>query len=337
MKGFVKACLIAVLVFVVAGIVLLVVAAAGGVTRASLRLFSEQGRLGYGSMNIRLFDGFGITFGQDEPEIIIIDDSEEGKVTVSKGTYAIASTDVKRLQINVNAGDCCIEESKDGSFYVQGDQHTVEVDLDGDCLYVDWEVEQKIGIDFTKSDSITVFIPAGYQFDEVTADVGAGYLDIDTSIYSKDCRFVVGAGSMSVDADVAADYVQMDVGAGEIDASGCITAADRMELTVDMGEISLDQIDCQGMLKADCSIGNLEADGWIAGNVNASVDVGDMDLKLRSDEQNYTYTLEVGVGEIEVNDYSYSGIDRKITIEGDAGAPRAELSCGVGSLEISIR
>lgn len=336
MKGFIKACLIAVLVFVVAGIVLLVVAAAGGVTRASLRLFSDEGRLGYGPVKIRLDDGFSVNFGEDEHKIVIYDNADGNGIVYSQGKYEIASQDIKELSVDVEIADFYIEESRDGSFYVQTDSSDVKVKLDGNCLDIEYDADRKFGIDIARNAEVILFVPAGYQFDTVSLEVGAGFLNICTSLYSRDCDMTVGAGNLLIDRDITADQVKIEVGAGEADGSGCITAKEYMELSVDAGSISLDQIDCLGTLAADCGLGRLAVDGLVAGDVKAEVDVGEMELDLRSDGQKYTYKLDVGVGEIEVDDFSYSGVDNRIILEGDENAPQAELSCGVGHLEISI-
>lgn len=303
MKGFVKACLVAVLVFAVAGVVLLIVAAAGGVTRASLNLLSDQGRLKYGPVRVHLGDGFAITIGEEE--------QEEGQI------YEVIEAVYPVLELDGKSGDFRICESHDGMFYVEAEGANVTVKTDDQKLLIQRKDTEGIIIGFVSEPDVVVYVPAGYQFEQLLLNVEAGSLQIETAL--------------------TADVVSCYVGAGSLEGDDLITAKDRMDLSVDAGKLSLDEIVCLGSLSAGCDAGSLEVEGEIYEDVIASVDAGKLELDLKDQGQEYTYKLQTDAGKIKVNGKEYKEIGRRIILESEPGAPVADLSCGAGTLEISIR
>lgn len=339
MKGFIKACLVAVLVFVVAGIVLLIVAAAGGVTRASLRLFSDQGRLGYGPVNIRIGNGFSLNFGDksDFTNGAEVSTDEDGNIIYKHGVCQIAGDDVKKLYLDAEAGDFEICPSEDEYFYIDADDDKFAISYTENELSVERIHEDGFGLNWMGDTSAVIYIPEDYFFEKVTLEVSAGDMQIDTALEAKNISIEIGAGNLSIDSPISADTVKIEVGAGNVDGYDCITTREHLELEVSAGNISLDEMECQGTLYAECSMGNLEAEGKAFGDITAQCDVGNLTLDLEGTGEKYNYKLESSLGEVSINDFDYAGLDTDIYLEGDAGAPMVKLSCGVGDLEVNIR
>ena len=340
MKNFIKACLVAVLVFVVAGIVLLIVAAAGGVTRASLRLFSDQGRLSYGPVNIRMGDGFSVNIGGNyignNGETSSYTVTEDGDILLYRhGTYSVTEQ-VTELDVDVAAGDFVILPSEDAYFHVDCDDK-IRVSYDDGDLKIERVDNDGVDLNFRKIAKATVYVPAEYRLEKMTIDVAAGNMDINTPLYAKKVNMEVGAGNISINAPVEADVLKMEVGAGNIDGYACITAEQALEMEVNAGDISIEDMECKGSLYAECNMGNLEAEGKVYGDITAQCDVGNLTMNLTGTGEKYNYRLESSLGEVSVNGFDYAGIDSDVYLEGDPEAPMVKLSCGMGDLELDIR
>lgn len=340
MKNFIKACLVAVLVFVIAGIVLLVVAAAGGVTRASLRLFSDQGRLSYGPVNIRMGDGFAVNIGNDDDFFKDADyEYKDGDAEIYS-TYGNSQVvaKVEEIYFDAAAADFVIEKSEDEFIYVEYEPENCYISYDEGTLRIERIDTDGFGINLRKKfSSATIYIPEDYYFEKMTIDVAAGNMDINTPLYAKKVNMEVGAGNISINAPVEVGILKMEVGAGNIDGYECITTEQSLELEVNAGNIYIDDMECKGSLYAECNMGNLEAAGSAYGDITAQCDVGNLTMDLIGTGEKYNYRLESSLGEVSVNGFDYAGIDSDVYLEGDPGAPMVKLSCGMGDLELDIR
>lgn len=320
MKKFIKACLVAVLVFVIVGIVLLVVAAAGGVTRASLRLFSNQGNLSYGPVRVHVGDGFSVDLAGNHHKIDTDTHAvnEDGTTVIQKhGTYSLNES-VTELYVDVNAGDFTLLQSKDDYFYIETDEDEIQVDYESGRLTVERIDDMElIQFGFHKTEDVTIYVPAGVTFDVICIDVGAGDVELDVPLRAK--------------------QMELDVDAGNIEASRDVTIENRLEMSVNAGNICIDQLECFGTIEAECDMGNLEIEGYAYNDMDITCNVGNVILDLMGNGQKCTYEIESSVGNVTVNGNEYSGIDNDIILEGDLGAPTVKLSCGVGNIEMDIR
>ncbi len=324
MKGFVKACLIAVLVFVVVGVVLLVVAVAGGVTRASLRLFSDQGRLSYGPVKIYMGDGFSVDLAgnlgghNDSNSLDSNMVTEKGSIIVYQGGVYVVDEPVSSLYVDVDSGDFTVLPSEDEHFYIECNKKEVQVRYEDGRLTINGDGEDHwISVGFRKAATSTIYIPSNVSLDEIAIEVDAGDLTI--------------AGA------IQADVVKIEVDAGDVDGYECITAEKSLEMEVDAGDITIDDMKCKGILSVDCDAGNIEASGKVYGDIIADCDVGKITLDLIGPGIKYHYKIDSGLGNISVNDFEYTGIDQDIYLEGDVNAPKAQLFCDVGSLEVCLQ
>ena len=338
MKRFIRACLVAVLVFVVAGIVLLVVAAAGGVTRASLRMFHSPGRVSYGPFHFITGDGVQVKIG-GLPVVSIGDgdDCEDGAdVICNHETYQITD-EVQDLYIDAAAGSFEIRTSEDEYFYVQADDTEFQIKYKNKKLRVERTDKEVIDWNLIKDTTAILYVPEDYYFEELTMDVAAGDLQVNAPLTAKDVQIQVGAGNVTVNSPISADSVELDVSAGNIDGYECISTKDKMELTVNAGNISLHDIACDGPLYAECHVGNMDVVGEAGDDITAECDAGSMVLNLKGTGQKYYYKLKSGLGELSVNNVKYDGLDTDVSLEGDKGAPTAKLTCGLGDLEFHLR
>lgn len=344
MKNFIKACLIAVLVFVVAGIVLLVVAAAGGVTRASLRLLSEENRLNFGPLKVHIGDGFSVNLDR------YLDDdqhrnqagkyliNEEGEVVLlANGVYSL-NKEVKELYVDVDTGDFTFLPSEDDYFYIENSDEKLSVNYVNGRLEIGCESDiHLIQIGFNQMEDVTIYVPSGVTFDAVTLDVDSGNVDMNMPLTTKRMTVDVDTGNITFDNEVEAAFLEIDVDAGDVEAYNKLKVTDRVDMDVDVGSIVIDQLDCYGAMEAECDTGNIEINGRAGIDVTALCDVGNITMNFAGDGSKYTYHIESSMGNVTINGNDYGGLEQDIIIpcEGPS-AGTVKVSCDVGNVEIDI-
>ena len=343
MKGFIKACLIAVLIFLIVGILLLVVAAAGGVTRASLRLFSDQGRLGYGPVNIRIGNGISMDFGRDGDDFNYFNAADyqysEGDTIVYNGNgNAMIVGPVTEISLESGAANYVIEASEDEFVYVDYNPKYCSLEWELGELSIEQIDTDGIGIHLGRnSQEVTIYIPEDSCFRSLSMEVSAGNMEVNTAVGADDIDIEVGAGNIYVNSPMNGKWIEVSVGAGNVDGNEKITASQYMYLEVNAGNLTLNDMECKGIFTAECNLGNLTVTGRVHDKVNASVDMGNLTLDLDGNGQNYTYRVDASLGNLHINDFDYSGINREIYLPGDEDAPTATLECGMGNMEVEIR
>lgn len=334
MKGFIKACLIAVLIFLVAGIVLIAVAAAGGVTRASMRLFCQQDQLRYGPFRLQIgnhfWDGFSVTFWDDGVE------EDAGEYSFITESYQVEGTSFSTLQLDQDAGDFTICPSQTGEFYLESDWDDMLVEEKDGTLSISSKAEGSYGLAFLTDTETTLYVPQDAEFQQIAITVAAGDLEIDEQLSADLIRIEVGAGEVSIDAPLTAGQIIVDVNTGTLSGDDRINAREHLKLTAGMGSIELSDVFCENTLYASCAVGNLEVQGRVQGDIDASVDVGNMELELTGNGGDYNYEVDAGPGNVSINDFDYSGLKQIMKLQGDPSAQNIKLKNGVGNLELQM-
>ena len=126
-------------------------------------------------------------------------------------------------------------------------------------------------------------------------------------------RIHVGAGSfITKDVDIKTQRSYLDVGAGNLEAGNLYGGP--AELHVGMGHLKYTGR-TTGLVKADCGMGQLE-------------------MHLEGNAEDYSVSGKVGLGEIRLNDKKKSGFGELIC-EGKK-VNHFSLSCGLGEIKILI-
>ncbi|MCM1046201.1 MAG: DUF4097 domain-containing protein [Candidatus Gastranaerophilales bacterium] len=156
--------------------------------------------------------------------------------------------------------------------------------------------------------------------------------------------------TLYVPAEVSLDEVEIDLGAGELDL-GRLTA-NKLSLEIGAGHLVGDGINVANKLEIEIGAGAVELQGLQAGEVEASVAVGDLALQgditskgdiscsmgnisllLDGTEESYNYKIEVAAGNITIGENGYSGLASDRTIKN--GADRTlEVECAMGNIDI---
>ncbi len=282
-KGF----LIGACVCIVVGIVFFVGAAcAGGISGA--KSIMENG---------------GITIG------ISSDDFDEWN-TASEHTVSLADMDEPSLDLELGAGDFEIIESDVKDIVVKSSKK-INVSKNGDTIKIHTpEHFAFVSIGFTEPhNNVTIEIPKGTKFEDVTMNIGAGELRCE-NITSDFLKMELGAGTISVEEYTCNEAV-FSVGAGEI-IVGEGSAKD-MDIDVGMGSL-ISHGTVKGDLDVDCGMGNVQM--WLTGS-----------------EDEFNYQIDCGMGNVTVGNTSYGGVATDQDFDNDADYD-CDLDCGMGNIEI---
>lgn len=161
--------------------------------------------------------------------------------------------------------------------------------------------------------SVVVTLPEDFIAQNVTIKIGAGDLDME-ELVAVNCNIKVGAGSMSARQLKITELAKLDVGAGEMVVSNLETQDAEL----------------------NCGLGSIDIAGEISGDLLADCGMGEILLDLIGEENDYNYYINVGMGNVILNDDDYSFItSKKIRHENAIGT--FDLNCGVGSMVIDIR
>lgn len=336
MKRFAKGCLILVVSLVIAGVVLLCVAAGGGVNRATFRNLSNQHALRFGPFCVYM-DGplsWHLTgrseVGTDYEAIEGVDATENldeathhsvgGSHTTTH--YEFETSDIRSVSMDLNGAKVKVLPAENDRIQVDVKQyeHTEhDVELSGNTLDIYYDrVDNFIMNVGHGGTEVVIYLPENFQADSYALDIDASEVDIETVL--------------------CAQNVSMNIDASDVECSKTLQADEKLELDVDAGSLSMSKVLCNGAMSANCNVGNLEVDGECYGNVSVDVDAGNAEFDLKGQKGiNYAYALKGNLSDMEVNGQEYDELDTDINIQGDAGAPFITLSCDAGSLEFKLK
>lgn len=251
---------------------------------------------------------------------------KDNKVLVGNDEYAqmvqinedrsYSAQDVKRLNLVLGAGVFTVKEKEvsDGNIeiHVQG-VGECETFVKDQTLYV----EGFQGIDIAVfghtefKNEITIEIPANMTFEEVNVEVGAGIMDI-SSLEARELDAQIGAGELRLN-NIVAGELSAEIGAGRMDAQN--VTAQEAEFSVSMGECIYN-----GIIKRE---------------LDAECDMGNMELMLEGNREDYNYEIECSAGNIEVDKSSWHALGMEKSINNGA-AGTIDLTCNMGNITVSF-
>ena len=140
-------------------------------------------------------------------------------------------------------------------------------------------------------------------------------LDIDT-----------GAGSTII-SSITASRLNVDQGVGKIEINDASFA--NSEIDGGTGTITVANSIFSNM-ELDSGVGEIEFTGQILGRSSIDSGIGEINLNLTGGEELYTLTIDKGLGDLKINNNSYSS-----TTYG-SGTNRIDIDGGVGEININF-
>ena len=339
MKGFMKGCAWAALILIVLGFALTFI---GGTYEGSEMVSDVVNKVTDGKVQFDL-DGitdWGMSLGEDVADEVssgvegVLEELDEGvfaelgntvnydidDAAIFNDAFEIYTDDVqidfqgkavKKLNVEVGGCDFHVEESTDGEFKITAENaKKVQGYIEEETLYV--KATNKTIVDGNDNTcDIILIIPAGYTFEKIDMEIGAGRMAL-CNLQAEDMELEVGAGKIET-KELQADTLKASAGVGEI-------IIGKMQVT---------------KLDAKVGMGNLKAFGQVSEMVSAECAMGNITLEIDGAQTDYNYSVEGGMGKIEIGEDSYNGVTNEQSINNGADS-KMEIECAVGNIQIEF-
>ncbi|MBO7736557.1 MAG: DUF4097 family beta strand repeat protein [Clostridia bacterium] len=225
-------------------------------------------------------------------------------LTQDMQTYSV-SEEIRNLDIQVGAADLNIQEGE--VFSVKSNLKNLKVEqANGRLTIKDSTKLQFFGLNASEDAVLTIYLPAQTIFESVNITTGAGRLTVD-ALSAQRLNFELGAGEVSIGTLVAAQSANVEGGAGRITiAGGSLHNAD-----MDMG------------------VGELNLTSALGGDCELNMGIGNSNITLIGNKEDYKLELEKGIGSIsvdgkDVSDFGSSG----------NGTNKVDINGGIGSINV---
>lgn len=268
MRGFIKGCLKLALMALLVGVTLLVIIGLLGGKGAFTKTFTNTEDRGFHIVKfIDKFEfakKFGANFFQ---ELGKKDASGEKEVAI---TDHMLQGNYDTLKIDLGACAFYIEESEDEHFYLhENNMDKLKVKEDGKTLKLECN-EKNISFSDNANREVTLFVPNGTIFNEVSIEFGAGEM-IWNNLVAKEVKANLGAGSIQFD-NAKVDEMKAEVGVGELVFKGAIEKELKLECSMGSVEATIAGSENDFNYGLECSLGNISLNGRDYTSKDQSID-----------------------------------------------------------------
>lgn len=156
--------------------------------------------------------------------------------------------------------------------------------------------------------NLVVYIPENLEFEKVKINAGAGKIQIE-NINTKKLYLELGAGETIIEKLNVTDNCKIESGAGKVSVlSGNIN-----ELNLDIG------------------VGKFELASAITGKSEINAGIGNLELNIKNNKENYTIKADKGIGTIKIDgkevadDVTYGDGENTIKIDGGIGSIKIDF------------
>ena len=235
--------------------------------------------------------------------------------------YGVTQGDVDRYSpgegirgLDIDIGGCGFQtvDSYDDSIYLEvKNAHKFQCYVEDDVLYIRSSSRSPVNWSSGWECQIVLYLPAGYQFDSVEAEVGAGSLSF---------------------SGIHAGYASLEVGGGEIVIDN--GELGELEVSVGAGLVMLEAMEVE-RLDAEIGMGQFTAEGALYGDADIECSMGSVELVLEGKQSDYNYALNGAMGNISIGEDSFAGFAQEKQIDNGA-AWEIEVECSMGDITVTF-
>jgi hypothetical protein len=221
-------------------------------------------------------------------------------------TYSFTDiyNDVKSLDIKVSAGEVVIKEGEEFKIDVKG---IIKDRFNSSVTDGIWTIEDN-------HKTVRIF--------NLFWEIGKGLSFIN--YYPKITIYVPNGFEF--------DETKIKIGAGKGKIEKMITK--EINIDVSAGELVINNLDSKKS-NIDCGVGSVRINGVMTGYNKLNNGVGEIELNLTGNSKDYNYKYSVGIGEVRINDSSYSRVTGEGKIDNNASND-FDIDCGIGSIRIEV-
>ncbi len=227
-------------------------------------------------------------------------------VDTFEGVYGNENT--KKLELDLSKSVVKIYTHEDKNIYIKGSnaKNYFSIEEDGDTLRLRDTRKSK-----RKPLKLEIYLPER-TFEKIEMDVGA------SKLYAQ---------------KLAAEKIDMDLGAGEFYTESL--EGDKISINLGAGRLTIGGMAVQD--RADLEVGAAEmvADNVQGGDLYLECGVGSIQMTAKGSEKDYNYSMVCGIGIINLNGTSHSGMGHDQTIDNQA-SKKVSMECGIGQIRLDF-
>lgn len=316
MKKFIKGMLISAGVFFAVGIVLMIV----GVTVSAATGQSLIARDGDMAVVRDVWDHIrwgNLRWGRGGERGLILDYGDiefDGAHDVAYGSFTddtLSGDKIRNLDLEIGAGKLTVCQGDALKLKKEGGPEC-QYYIEGDTFYL--KQRSPVG---GRAAELTLTLPKDLLFEEVEIAMNAG------EILTED---LLAAGRMEIEID-----------AGELTMEE--VRADSFKASVDAGGVTVNRLDAMEC-DVEVNLGSITLrEGLVSGDLDATVNMGDITILLRDSYEDHDYEVECSMGSVEIRredgtTREYSGFSSDMEFSGARadGGSRYNLNCDMGNI-----
>ena len=222
---------------------------------------------------------------------------EMSMIDFENSEVATLDIDVAFTNLIIKKGDFLIAETNNKDINCKQNNQNLQIK----------EKQHSLFSENNKGD-LVVYIPENIKFEKVKINAGAGKIQIE-NINTKNLYLELGAGETIIEKLNVTDDCKIESGAGKVSIlSGFIR-----NLNLDMG------------------IGEFNVTSDITGNSKINAGIGNLELNIQGNKENYAIKADKGIGSIKVDgkevadDVTYGDGENTIKIDGGIGAIKIDF------------
>lgn len=227
---------------------------------------------------------------------------------------------ITSLDIELAAGNLTIQQGEE--FRIEGknipDGH-YEFYVKDNTLYVEKKNKGWLHLDFDwfdwddnwKSMQITVYVPSGFQAENLKLNVAAGAVKVE---------------------DMVTSNAEIKMSAGTVNVSN-LSILEEGQIKVNAGALNMDNITANNV-KVKQNAGSATLEGSFLGKTTLECNAGNMSLTTDKKESEYQYSIDSNAGSIKINGEKYSNIEKEINNNAEY---EFNMECNAGSIQLNTK
>jgi len=177
---------------------------------------------------------------------------------------------------------------------------------------------------------IKVYIPAGFEADDVNIQVDAGKCRIE-GLKAEKLGAYISLGALEIMGSEM-EYIHTNVSGGKMDIQN--VNADEGEFNVDAGKLDVNGLRAK-TVKGNVSAGSAKITGDIKKEGYFYCGAGKLDLTLRGSKEEYDWDVNVGMGAISLGGEKFND-NASTSFEGQGKCPEISLDCELGKISVGF-
>lgn len=151
--------------------------------------------------------------------------------------------------------------------------------------------------------------------------------------------FVADKILMVIDAgDVEADVIRATTGEFNLAAGRLVVKnleiSEESSYMIGAGQMTLSNVKANN-ITVDCGVGDVRIEGDVTGESDITCDVGNVELNLDRDIDDYSYDISASIGKVSIDNNSYHNISNRV-INNDNAENDLSLNCEIGNISVDF-